>query len=302
MGKAFLVRIEDSKKSDARPVRQQTLNLSIGLLVAVAACVLPVFTLRDSQTDTQKKLGYAFQLRSPDNHKRYLDALANDDSNALEVARRCYLEQDYQAALSHLRRIQDQNNDGGCVPSADSEEVAGLRKTLEQDFLYSLPWPEKVVAWLAVEMDGEKDHILTRVVDSGVGAGLRPLRLEILGWRSQRYRPLEPESFSLDGQPHREPVVPIRNLVALSSVNLYRPKEGSKGQIFISYLTDRQDYVAEIYLLKDGHIHRYRWTSPRPITVSQDHLEVYNSEQKKTECWCMRVDKWQSNEPSKPAP
>lgn len=94
--------------------------------------------------------------------------------------------------------------------------------------LYGVPWPEKITAWLSVELDGEKDHVLVRTIDPGVGTAPRTLRLELLGWRNQRYRPLEAEPFTWKANPGR--ALPIRNLITLSAVNVHRPKDGSKGQ------------------------------------------------------------------------
>lgn len=300
LGTGLKVRDMDAPKVALRGqwrLTRRTLTLTTGLFVAATACLLPLLSSQQSQNETQTRMGNAFNLRNAAAYQHFLENEGTGQASRLELARGAFLEQDYQGALGHLRmsgevRPSDAGFESGEARSAEDEDSGDFKKELEQCVVYSLAWPEKVVAWLSAELDGEKDPILARLVDAGVGATPHAIRAEFLGWRNQRYRVIEPEDFSLDGQSRRETSLPIRNLLSLSTTNCYRPKESSKGQIFLSYLSQHQDYVAEIFLLKDGRLRRYRWISQRPIIARNDHLEVFNSDLRRTESWVMRVERW----------
>ena len=277
--------MKEPPKARTWKLRRHSLTLITGLLVAATACILPWMSQQQTQSETQKRLYYAYMLRCPDIHQHYLDSLVSTEIGKLQLARDGYLDQEYQTALSNLRFTQEGEN----TRTADDDN---FQKDLEQNLLYSVMWPEKISAWLSVELDGEKDHVLIRVIDPWVGIAPRNLRLELLGWRNQRYRPLEAEPFGMEGQPRREAVLPIRNLITLAAVNVHRPKEGSKGQVFVSYLSEHRDYVGDVYLLKDGHLRRFRWVSSRPVTIKQDRLQVFNADLQKTESWGLSGEKW----------
>lgn len=267
-------------------------SLLAGLLVAGSVILMPLFSGQHDESRMNRQLQVAFLLRQPQSYNRQLEKVETAHRSSLATARQLFLKQEFVECLAVLRQPLGMSELSSDKDSLDTEdEVKALRSECRLRLLHDLPWPKKLTVGLATELDGEKDAVLFAVIDSCTGPDAHDFELSVRGWRSDTYKPLEAEDFNSDGHPGRKESHPIDSPQALQSVTLQRPKDAGMGQVLFTYLS-RRNYLAEIYLMRDGHLRRYRWKSSKAITVSKDSLRVYNPDLQKYQEWSLRGDKW----------
>ncbi len=261
------------------------------MLVASLVCLMPMFSSQSDDSRNYKDLQFAFLTRHTQLYNFRLEKIENTKRNGLVMAREQYLNGDFEGCLNSLRqpittRLQDSSDD------LDSEdEIKALRNDCRNLLLHDVAWPAKLVVGLSAELDGEKDPLLFSVIDSGTGSTGHSLEMKIRGWRSNGYKDLEVEDLTADNHTGSKSRSPIDSAIRLQTSSLQRPKESSVGQVLFIYLS-KKDYVAEVYIMKDGHLRRYRWRSSKVISVGQDRLRVYNSDMQKFEEWTLQGSKW----------
>ncbi len=262
-----------------------------GILVASLVCLMPLFSSQSDDSRNFRDLQFAFLIRHPQLYDFRLDKIEASKRNGLVQGRQAFLNGDFEGCLNSLRQpITTREQDS--LDDLDSEdEIKALRNDCRNFLLHDVAWPAKLVVGLSAELDGEKDPLLFSVIDSGTGPSGHSLELKIKGWRSSGYKVLEAEDLTADNHTGSKSRSPIDSPIRLQTSSFQRPKESSVGQVLFIYLS-KKDYVAEVYIMKDGHLRRYRWRSSKVISVGQDRLRVYNSDLQKFEEWTLQGSKW----------
>lgn len=130
------------------------------------------------------------------------DVLLDSAPSELERARGLFLEGRFADALLALRELS-------------GDEALALRRRAEEALVLDVPWPERVVQKLTVDLDGDGLGELVRVVDPGFEEAAR---LEVF-LPKREYAVVEPEFRRPGGEPlDKQP--DLANLRALRTGNL----------------------------------------------------------------------------------